>query len=108
MIRNRRPYNSCSNNDDGGGVARHFPIVGEQVRYNRRMHPKFLNTEAHRRRFLAYFSGIGLGSSLLPGALWAQAAQQQEGGGESQINEQMVRDGLAIAGLSFKDEDVKA
>ncbi|SRR5579884_674587 len=68
------------------------------------MHPKF-NTDAHRRRFLAYFSGIGLGSSLLPGVLWAQA---QEGGGEPRINEQMIKDALAIAGLTFSEEDVKA
>ena len=26
-----------------------------------------------RRRFLAYFAGAGLSSTLLPGALWAQA-----------------------------------
>jgi len=33
--------------------------------------------EDTRRRFLGFFSGIGLGGTLLPGVLWAQV--QQEG-----------------------------
>ncbi|HUA82588.1 MAG TPA: amidase [Bryobacteraceae bacterium] len=65
-----------------------------------------INSDDNRRRFLAYFSGIGLGSSLLPGALWAQT--QQDGDGEPRITAEMIKDALAIAGLNFSDEDVKA
>jgi Asp-tRNA(Asn)/Glu-tRNA(Gln) amidotransferase A subunit family amidase len=56
-----------------------------------------------RRRFLAYFSGAGLGASLLPGALWAQAQQSDAG----QITPEMLKSALAIAGLTFSDEDQK-
>ena len=37
-----------------------------------------------RRRFLAHFSSIGLGSTLVPGALWAQ--MQQAGAQEALID----------------------
>lgn len=30
-----------------------------------------------RRRFLAYFSGVGMTSTLLPGTLWARIQEQQ-------------------------------
>src|SRR5579872_1231760 len=62
------------------------------------MHP----THDTRRRFLNFFSGIGLGSTLLPGVLWAQAQEGQ------QITLEMLRDSLAVAGLSFGEEDQKA
>jgi Asp-tRNA(Asn)/Glu-tRNA(Gln) amidotransferase A subunit family amidase len=64
-----------------------------------------LQTGERRRRFLAYFSGIGLGASLLPGVLWAQTQQDE---GETQITAEMVKSSLAIAGLTFSEEDVKA
>src|SRR3954464_8340878 len=32
-----------------------------------------------RRAFMAYFGALGLGSTLLPGVLWAQANQQPQG-----------------------------
>jgi cytoskeletal protein RodZ len=31
-----------------------------------------------RRSFMGYFASIGLGSTLLPGILWAQVAAGQE------------------------------
>src|SRR5690242_17647739 len=40
------------------------------------------STDEHRRRFLTFFSGIGLGSTLLPGVLWSEmqaSAQQADG-----------------------------
>jgi Asp-tRNA(Asn)/Glu-tRNA(Gln) amidotransferase A subunit family amidase len=73
------------------------------------------HTDTGRRRFLAYFSGIGLGSSLLPGALWAemQAAPQRDGaqqqaGAPQRVTAEMLRNALALAGLSFSEEDQKA
>jgi Asp-tRNA(Asn)/Glu-tRNA(Gln) amidotransferase A subunit family amidase len=59
----------------------------------------------NRRRFLTYFSGIGLGSSLLPGVLWAQ---MQQGGEPSRVTAEMLKDALALAGLTFSEEDQKA
>ncbi len=61
-------------------------------------------TDETRRRFLGFFSGLGLGGTLLPGVLWSQAQQN----GAPAITEAMLRDALAISGLSFSDEDQKA
>lgn len=46
-----------------------------------------------RRKFLAYFGSIGLGGTLLPGVLWAQAQQQAQATGAVQFYPEMV--GLA-------------
>jgi Asp-tRNA(Asn)/Glu-tRNA(Gln) amidotransferase A subunit family amidase len=56
-------------------------------------------TDIRRRSFLAYCGGIGLGSSVFPGALWAQSD-----GGLEEITVQMVSDAAKLAGLSFNDE----
>jgi Asp-tRNA(Asn)/Glu-tRNA(Gln) amidotransferase A subunit family amidase len=61
------------------------------------------NGEA-RRRFLSYFSGLGLGATLLPGVLWAQVQQEEE----TRVTPAMLKDALALAGLSFSEEDQKA
>jgi Asp-tRNA(Asn)/Glu-tRNA(Gln) amidotransferase A subunit family amidase len=58
-----------------------------------------------RRRFLAYFSGIGMGSSLLPGVLWAQMPQDST---PARVTDEMLKSALAISGLTFSDEDRKA
>src|SRR5262249_8525297 len=54
-----------------------------------------------RRRFLNFFSGIGLGSTLLPGVLWAQAQEA------SLVTAEMLRTALATSGLKFSEEDQK-
>ena len=59
---------------------------------------------AHRRRFLTYFSGAGLGATLLPGVLWGQMQQD----GAERVTPEMLKDALALAGLSFGEEDQKA
>ena len=51
-----------------------------------------------RRTFMAYFSSIGLGATLLPGVLWAQAAQAAE------ITVDTIRCAEELAGLSFTPE----
>ena len=58
-----------------------------------------------RRSFLAYFSGLGLTSTLFPGVLWAKletqtAAPQQK---IAVITKPMLRDAAAVAGLEFTD-----
>ena len=51
-----------------------------------------------RRKFLGYFSAIGLGSTLLPGVLWARVA-----GGE-EITPATIACAEEITGLAFSDE----
>jgi len=63
------------------------------------------NTGDNRRRFLAYFSGIGMGSTLLPGALWAE---MQQDGAAPRITDEMLKTALAVSGLEFSDADRKA
>jgi hypothetical protein len=55
-----------------------------------------------RRAFMAYFSSIGLGSTLLPGVLWAQAGAQSQG---PEITKEMIAGAEEIAGLKFTDEE---
>lgn len=54
-----------------------------------------------RRRFLAHFSGMGLGTTLLPGALWAR----MQDAGAQQVTPAMLRGALALAGLEFGEEE---
>jgi len=51
-----------------------------------------------RRRFLAAFSGIGLGSTLLPGTLWALAQ------GKPSITKEMIEQAESIAGVELSDD----
>jgi Asp-tRNA(Asn)/Glu-tRNA(Gln) amidotransferase A subunit family amidase len=59
------------------------------------------DTTYDRRQFMAYFSALGLSSTLLPGVLWAQANQQQG----TPITKEMVAAAEQIAGLEFTDEE---
>jgi Asp-tRNA(Asn)/Glu-tRNA(Gln) amidotransferase A subunit family amidase len=57
-----------------------------------------------RRRFLAYFSGTSLGATLLPGVLWGQIQQD----GTQRVTPEMLKNALALAGLTFSDDEQKA
>ena len=59
------------------------------------------NLEETRRRFLAYFAGTTLGTTLLPGVLWSEFQQS----GSPRITAEMLKSALAVAGLEFPDED---
>jgi len=59
-------------------------------------------TRYDRRAFMAYFSSLGLGTTLFPGVLWAQAQTQQQG---PEITKEMIASAEQIAGLSFSDEE---
>ncbi len=52
-----------------------------------------------RREFLAYFSSIGLGASLLPGVLWSKVAAGAE------ITKDTIAAAEEIAGVTFSDEE---
>src|SRR4029079_7201256 len=54
-----------------------------------------------RRRFLAYFSSIGLTSTLLPGTLWAGMQQQ----GAQRITADMLKSAMVLSGLNYSDEE---
>ena len=57
-----------------------------------------------RRAFVNYFAGIGLGTTLLPGALWARLQQQQE----DRITKQMIKEAEALVGLEFTEAEREA
>ncbi|HKW11680.1 MAG TPA: amidase, partial [Gemmatimonadaceae bacterium] len=60
------------------------------------------STTYDRRAFMAYFSSIGLGSTLFPGVLWAQAQQQPQG---PAITNETIAAAESIADVSFTDEE---
>jgi Asp-tRNA(Asn)/Glu-tRNA(Gln) amidotransferase A subunit family amidase len=62
------------------------------------------NVEETRRRFMAHFASIGLGTTLVPGVLWARMQDT----GAQQITLAMVTDSLKLAGLEFSDTDREA
>ncbi len=55
----------------------------------------------NRRRFVGYFSAVGLGSSLIPGALTAVAQDADT------ITPEMVQAASNLAGLTFTTEEVE-
>ena len=54
-----------------------------------------------RRRFLAYFSGIGMTSTLLPGVLWAKIQEEKL----KKITIAMLQEAEKLAGLEFTDSE---
>ena len=60
--------------------------------------------EGTRRRFLSFFSGLGLGGTLLPGVLWAQLQQ----GDAQRITAEMLAHALALSGLTVSEEDQRS
>lgn len=57
--------------------------------------------ESTRRRFMTYFAGVGLGSTLVPGVLWARMQDQ----GAERLTLQMVNDALKLAGVDATDAE---
>jgi Asp-tRNA(Asn)/Glu-tRNA(Gln) amidotransferase A subunit family amidase len=58
-----------------------------------------VRTLPDRRAFLAFFSSIGLGTSLLPGVLWAKVAEGAD------ITKETIATAEEIAGVSFTDDE---
>jgi Asp-tRNA(Asn)/Glu-tRNA(Gln) amidotransferase A subunit family amidase len=72
-----------------------------------------------RRSFLAYFSSLGLTSTLFPGVLWARLSEGKPSDAElseaaalqltaavPKLTKDMLRDAAAVAGLEFTDEQL--
>jgi Asp-tRNA(Asn)/Glu-tRNA(Gln) amidotransferase A subunit family amidase len=57
--------------------------------------------DAHRRRFLACFTGLGLSCTLLPGVLWAELLAEYQDAQPATITIEMLRDAATVAGLNF-------
>jgi Asp-tRNA(Asn)/Glu-tRNA(Gln) amidotransferase A subunit family amidase len=57
-----------------------------------------------RRRFMAHFASIGLGTTLVPGVLWAR---MQDAGAQT-VTLAMVTDALQLSGIDLNEEDRKA
>ena len=57
-----------------------------------------------RRRFMAHFAGIGLGSTLVPGVVWARMQDQ----GTQRVTAAMVKEALRLQGVDVPDADVQA
>ena len=54
-----------------------------------------------RRRFLAYFTGAGLTSTLFPGVLWARMQEEEA----PRLTAEMVRGAEQLSGLEFSPEE---
>ena len=59
------------------------------------------STTYDRRAFMAYFGSIGLGSTLLPGVLWARFQEQQE----PEITKEMLASAEQISGIHLTDDE---
>jgi hypothetical protein len=59
-------------------------------------------TKTTRRSFLAYFSSLGLTSTLFPGVLWAKVQGQDS----AKVTKDMLRDAASVAGLAFSDRQL--
>ncbi|HEY4818144.1 MAG TPA: amidase [Candidatus Acidoferrum sp.] len=53
-----------------------------------------------RRSFLAYFSSLGLSSTLLPGVLWAKVEEERP----ERISKEMLRAAASVAGVQFTEQ----
>jgi Asp-tRNA(Asn)/Glu-tRNA(Gln) amidotransferase A subunit family amidase len=53
-----------------------------------------------RRSFLAYFSSLGLSSTLLPGVLWAKVEEEKP----ERISKEMLRAAASVAGVQFTEQ----
>jgi Asp-tRNA(Asn)/Glu-tRNA(Gln) amidotransferase A subunit family amidase len=57
-----------------------------------------------RRRFMAHFASIGLGTTLAPGILWAR----MQDAGEKKITLAMIADAMTLSGLEFTEAELKS
>src|SRR5262245_45593589 len=64
---------------------------------------KPIRIEESRRRFMAYFSSVGLGATLVPGILWGKMQET----GAQQITLEMLTTSLKLGGVEFSEEERK-
>jgi len=74
-----------------------------------------MNLTTDRRSFLAYFSSLGLTSTLFPGVLWGKLAEARVSTTQAkpseaappQLTKDMLREAATVAGLEFTDEQLE-
>jgi Asp-tRNA(Asn)/Glu-tRNA(Gln) amidotransferase A subunit family amidase len=62
-----------------------------------------IDTVETRRRFMTHFASVGLGTTLVPGVLWAR----MQDAGASQVTLAMLTDALRLSGIELGEEDSK-
>src|SRR5215831_14660222 len=62
---------------------------------------KPIGIEESRRRFMAYFSSVGLSTTLVPGILWGR----MQDAGAQQITLAMLTDALKLGGVEFSEDE---
>jgi Asp-tRNA(Asn)/Glu-tRNA(Gln) amidotransferase A subunit family amidase len=90
--------------DDGASCG---SLVGRQLgpyTITDRVETDMPDVNEARRRFMAHFASIGLGTTLAPGILWAR---MQDAGGKK-ITLAMVTDAMKLSGLDFTEAELKA
>ncbi len=97
----------CLRATANGGTPRRFSVVQCGFPCSPRSSPLtdtplFTDSAADRRRFLGYFASIGLGSTLLPGVLWAAIAAGAD------ITAQSIAAAEELAGVKFTDAEREA
>ena len=65
---------------------------------------KKVGIDRTRRRFMAYFSSVGLGATLVPGILWGKMQET----GSQQITLDMLTTALKLGGVEFNAEERQA
>ncbi len=65
------------------------------------MSPTASQLELSRRRFVAYFAGLGLTSAVLPELLWARLQEEEA----PRVTREMLDEAESLAGLEFSDEE---
>jgi Asp-tRNA(Asn)/Glu-tRNA(Gln) amidotransferase A subunit family amidase len=63
-----------------------------------------LDVNETRRRFITHFAGIGLGTTLAPGILWAR----MQDAGTTAVTLEMLTDALRLSGIEVSEADRKA
>ena len=65
--------------------------------------PGMKNMDQTRRRFMATFAGAGLGSTLVPGIVWARV----QDAAASKVTLEMINEALKLSGVEVSDEEKK-
>ena len=66
-----------------------------------RYSPGMKNLDSTRRRFLATFAGAGLGTTLVPGVLWARVQDSAS----PRVTLAMVNEALKLSGIEISEEE---
>ena len=66
--------------------------------------PRMKNLDQTRRRFMATFAGAGLGSSLVPGIVWARV----QDAAEPRVTMAMINEALKLSGIEVSEEEKKS